>query len=153
MKDEMPKFRVRRLPVTDGAGPVPGVPVTDTAPTTATVRPVEVRKPSGQVQHDARGNAVWHWAERTASQQRDPNSTTQPLHILENPSLSLAEDAPTPFDAVKPNPLGVVKGYNPYDSGKLDKKKKDAPAKKDLRKLSEWIALRNQVAKNDPLED
>ena len=142
MKDEMPKFRVRRVPVTDKPGAA-----------AAAVRPASERRTSGKVQHDERGNAVWKWSQRTASQDRDPGSTTQPLRILENPSLSLAEDAPTPFDTVKANPLGVMKGYNPYDSGKLDRKKKEAPAKKDLRKLSEWIALRNQVASNKPLED
>ena len=142
MKDEMPKFRVRRVPVTDKSAAAAPV-----------VRPAGERRTSGEVQHDERGNAVWKWSQRTMSHDRDPGSTTQPLRILENPSLSLAEDAPTPFDTVKANPLGVVKGYNPYDSGKLDRKKKEAPVKKDLRKLSEWIALRNQVASNKPLED
>lgn len=153
MKDEMPKFRVRRVPVTDRSAVPPDAPEAAAVPTTATVRPVTERRSSGKVQHDERGNAVWQWAQRTARLERDPNSTTQPLRILEHPGLSLAEDAPTPFETVKANPLGVVKGYNPYDSGRLDKKKKEAPVKKDLRKLSEWIALKNQVASNKPLED
>ena len=70
--------------------------------------------------------------------------STERLQKLENPALSLAEDAPTPFDHVKSNPLGTVKGYNPYDSGKLAK----APApvrKKDLRKFSEWVRLKKQA--------
>ena len=152
MKDEMPKFRVRRVPVTDRSAVPADAAVPAPVATTATVRPVTERRASGKVQHDERGNAVWQWSQRTGRLERDPNSTTQPLRILENPGLSLAEDAPTPFETVKANPLGVVKGYNPYDSGRLDKKK-EAPVKKDLRKLSEWIALRNQAANNKPLED
>ncbi|MFI4888998.1 MAG: hypothetical protein ACHQIL_00550 [Steroidobacterales bacterium] len=83
----------------------------------------------------------------------DRGSGSQPMKILDNPTLSLAEDAPTPSDVVRPNPLGVVKGYNPYDSGKLDQKRRGPVVKKDLRKLSEWIKLRNQAAGNDPLEE
>lgn len=146
----MPKFRVRRVPVTDGK--TPEAANKTPAPVGAEL-PVRGALPSGRVNHDDRGNAVWEWARRTAPPEADQNSTTQPLPVLENPSLSLAEDAPTPFNVVKPNPLGVVKGYNPYDSGKLDSKKKGPVAKKDLRKLSEWIALRNQVAGNNPLEE
>ncbi len=60
--------------------------------------------------------------------------------------LSLAEDAPTPFDLVKPNPHGTVKGYNPYDSGKLSKA--EQARKKDLKKLSEWLELKKQATGN-----
>ena len=66
---------------------------------------------------------------------------------LENDALSLAEDAPTPFDGVQANPLGVVKGYNPYDSGKLGKTR-EAPKKTDLRKLGDWLKLKKQAANN-----
>ena len=150
MKDEMPKFRVRRIPATDEPRPgnAPAVP----RPPDANLPSADLENPSGKVQHDDRGNAVWEWALRTARLERDGTSTTQPLTILDNPTLSLAEDAPSPSDVVRPNPLGVVKGYDPYDSGRLDKKKKNAPTKKDLRKLSEWIRLRNQAANNDPIE-
>jgi hypothetical protein len=101
------------------------------------------------VQFDDRGNAVWDVA---ASNVR-LDGATQSLKALENPTLSLADDAPTPTAVVKANPLGTVKGYNPYDSGKLDKKRKGADPKKDLRKLSEWIKLRKQAAGNNPIDD
>ena len=45
--------------------------------------------------------------------------STERLKKLENSELSLADDAPTPLGLVQSNPLGAVKGYNPYDSGKL----------------------------------
>ena len=62
----------------------------------------------------------------------------------------MAEDAPTPSQRVKANPLGAVKGYNPYDSGKLGKAPPGGRRKKDLRKLSEWLKLKKQAAKNEP---
>jgi hypothetical protein len=138
----MPKFRVRRVrpnpaPVAK-ASAAPAQSLTDSAS-------------AGRVQFDERGNAVWEWAQRSG--QTDRSRATQPLKALENPTLSLADDAPTPSEIVRPNPLGMVKGYDPYDSGKLDRKKKDRPAKKDLRKLSEWIQLRKQAAGNDPLDE
>ena len=105
---------------------------------------------SGRVQFDERGNAVWEWAIKTGKFGREPS--TERLHRLENPGLSLADDAPTPVDKVKPNPQGVLKGYNPYDSGKL------APGqttrkKTDLRKLSDWLKLKKQAEKNNPDEE
>jgi hypothetical protein len=93
---------------------------------------------SGRVKHDDRGNAIWEWAVSTGV--FGAESSTQRLNKLDNPSLCLAEDAPPPFDAVKKNPLGTVKGYSPYDSGLLDKK--EASRKKDLRKLGEWLRLK-----------
>ena len=47
---------------------------------------------------------------------------------------------------VRANPLGTKKGYDPYDSGRLGKK--PPPAKKDLRKLSEWLKLKKQAEAN-----
>jgi hypothetical protein len=99
-------------------------------------------KKTGRVQFDERGNAIWEWQITTGAFGREVS--TQRLQKLEHPALSLAEDAPTPFDQVKANPLGTVKGYNPYDSGKLGKA--EAPRKKDLKKLSDWLALKKQAA-------
>jgi hypothetical protein len=111
--------------------------------------PVELPNPgkqSGRVQFDERGNAVWEWAIKTGKFGKD--ATADRMRRLENSGLSLADDAPTPFDKVKPNPQGTVKGYDPYDSGKLARS--DAPRKKtDLRKLSDWLKLKKQAANND----
>jgi len=66
---------------------------------------------------------------------------------LENTSLTLAEESPPPLTAtatVKQNPKGVAQGYSPYDSGVLVKA--EAPRKKDLKRLSEWLALRKQAS-------
>lgn len=108
----------------------------------AAARPVG--KPAGKVKFDDRGNAIYEWSVATGEFARD--SSTERLRKLENPSLSLAEDAPTPVEVARSNPLGTIKGYNPYDSGKLGGK--EVPKKKDLKKLSEWLALRKQAAEN-----
>ena len=78
--------------------------------------------------------------------------STDRLKKLESDALSLAEDAPTPLDLVQSNPLGTVKGYNPYDSGKLGKTR-EAPRKTDLRKLGDWLKLKKQAADNKDDEE
>jgi hypothetical protein len=112
---------------------------------------LDPRKRSGRVQFDDRGNAVWEWAIKTGSFGREVS--TERMKRLENPGLSLAEDAPTPFDKVKPNPQGTVKGYNPYDSGKLAKTGAPPKKKTDLRKLSDWLKLKKQATNNNPDDD
>lgn len=93
---------------------------------------------------DDRGNAIWEWAVATGAFGREVS--TERMKRLENPGLSIAEDAPTPFfDRVKPNPQGAVKGYNPYDSGKLGETRA-APKRTDLKKLGEWLKLKKQAA-------
>jgi hypothetical protein len=100
---------------------------------------------SGRVKFDDRGNAVWEWAIATGAYERE--ISTQRLQKLEHPALSLADDAPTPCETVRANPLGTKKGYDPYDSGKLAKSR--APGrKKDLRRLGEFFKLKKQVAGN-----
>ncbi|HXP65888.1 MAG TPA: hypothetical protein VN815_10465 [Steroidobacteraceae bacterium] len=101
-------------------------------------------KSTGRVKFDERGNAVWEWQVATGAFGREV--TTQRLQKLEHPALSIADDAPTPFETVRANPLGTKKGYDPYDSGKLGKKPE--PQKKDLRKLSEWLKLKKQAEAN-----
>jgi hypothetical protein len=98
-------------------------------------------KSTGRVRFDDRGNAVWEWQVTTGA--FGVEVSTQRLQKLEHPALSIADDAPTPFETVRSNPLGTKKGYDPYDSGRLGKK--PPPAKKDLRRLSEWLKLKKQA--------
>jgi hypothetical protein len=100
-------------------------------------------KPTGRVKFDERGNAVWEWQVATGAFGREV--TTQRLQKLEHPALSIADEETRP-NAVRVNPLGAKKGYDPYDSGKLGKKP-ERP-KTDLRKLGEWLKLKKQAEKN-----
>ena len=102
-------------------------------------------KTTGRVKFDERGNAVWEWQVATGA--FSPEVSTSRMQRLEHPSLSIADDAPTPVDTVRPNPLGTKKGYDPYDSGKLGKTGAP-PRKRDLRKLSEWLKLKKQAGQN-----
>ena len=115
-----------------------------TPPDAPAETPEPPAKRTGRVKFDDRGNAVWEWA--LTSGEFGSEGTTARIKKLENPHLAIAEDAPTPAKTIKANPLGTVKGYDPYESGKLDDKPK--PRKKDLRKLGEWIALRKQATDN-----
>ena len=100
---------------------------------------------TGRVQFDDRGNAIWEWSTATGAFGREVS--TERLRRLEHPALSIADDAPTPSETVRANPLGTKKGYNPYDSGKLGKPAAP-PRKKDLRRLSEFFKLKKQAAGN-----
>jgi hypothetical protein len=102
-------------------------------------------KSTGRVKFDERGTAVWEWSIATGAFGREV--TTERLQKLEHPALSLADDAPTPFETVRSNPLGTKKGYDPYDSGKLGKRP-EPPKKKDLRRLSEFLKLKKQAEGN-----
>jgi hypothetical protein len=99
---------------------------------------------TGRVKFDDRGNAIWEWSIATGAFGGEVSE--ERLQRLEHPALSLADDAPTPMETVRANPLGTKKGYNPYDSGKLGKP--PAPRKTDLRRLSEVIKLKRQAAAN-----
>jgi len=105
---------------------------------------------TGRVQFDDRGNAIWEWSIATGAFGREVS--TARLRSLEHPALSIADDAPTPSETVRANPLGTKKGYNPYDSGKLGKPAAP-PRKKDLRRLSEFLKLKKQAAGNKDDEE
>lgn len=133
-----------------GDGPV--------SPSPTGTRPV-TRNNSGRVTFDDRGNAVWEWAGSTGK--FEAAVTTGRIKKLENHTLALVDDeAPSapptaPPTVVQENRKGVKQGYSPYDSGLLVKA--DAEVKrtkrKDLRRLSEWLKLREQANRNKQTDD
>jgi hypothetical protein len=132
---------------------------------------------SGRVKFDERGNAVWEWAVGTGSFGAETSSKriqklVNPLSIVDD---SPAPPAPLPHEfvaeselrrpaagaqrppatggapgesPVKENRKGVSQGYSPYDSGLLVKAPAQRPKKKDLRRLGEWLKLRDQASRN-----
>ena len=143
-----------RAPSEDGTDPVPGERTT----------PV-VGNVTGRVRFDDRGNAVWEWAVSTGSFGTEVSSKR--LQKLQHPALSISDDAaaappaaaagaaaPLPAPApVKENRKGVTLGYSPYDSGLLVKAEAQRGKKKDLRRLSEWLKLREQAMRNKQNDD
>lgn len=82
---------------------------------------------TGRVDHDERGNAVWEWAKNI------------PGAAIDNTGLAIVDDdRPAPLGTVKLNKVAAKSGYNPYESGLIERKRA-APKKRDLRALSNWI--------------
>ena len=98
----------------------------------------------GRLGVDDRGNVTWEWAEKDDLQADDPIGEAERLRVLVDPSLKVADDPTDPMNPDQENPKGLKKGYNPYNSGALVKRR--WRRKKDLRKLSKWIELRKKLA-------
>jgi hypothetical protein len=98
----------------------------------------------GRLGVDDRGNVTWEWAEKDTLQADDVVGAAERLRVLVDPSLKVADDATDPMNPAHENPKGLKKGYNPYNSGALVKRR--WRRKKDLRKLSKWIELRRKLA-------
>jgi len=94
----------------------------------------EQRLGHGRIEFDELGNAVWVPASSNASDE-------VMRRLLDDPTLAFSDDySPGTVKRIQQNPVGLKKGYDPYDSGQLVKKQ--WKKKKDLRKLSDWIKTR-----------
>lgn len=138
--------------------PSDGTAAEDSSPETATGKTQVSSNVSGKVVFDDRGNALWQWTGATDALQQDAGADR--LATIDPASLTLHEDlgrAPPP--AARPaqrrhppqsNSNGLGEGYSPYDSGLLIKAQDAAKRAKrtDLRRLSEWMKLRQQVNRN-----
>ena len=101
--------------------------------------PVEDSSPSGRVRRDDRGNAVWEWARNGQTEER-----------LAHAGLAIADEAPPVSGNVVINRVAARSGYNPYQSGLIDRNGKARPPKRDLRQLSKWIEMRKHIGEDDP---
>ena len=107
---------IRHIVKTDSKGKLAPSPI-DSSGATSIIE----RRRIAKVVHDERGNARVEWVPAPAD--------------VERPALSLEETQPH----YKPE-----QGYNPYEKGargraKAPEEPPPRPAKRDLRKLSEWI--------------
>jgi hypothetical protein len=100
------------------------------------------RRRVSRIVHDERGNARVEWIEVEDSRQS----------LFDRPPLEI-EDEDKPSRAGKPVSLTVErakpKGFDPYQrvntAGRVPDGPKRAPAKRDLRKLGEWLKIKREV--------
>jgi hypothetical protein len=102
---------------------------------------------SGRVGRDDRGNMTWEWADEDGLLDDDEIGKAERIRALVDPTLKVQEDEIEGNAPIQPNPKGLKKGYNPYDSGALGKA--EWKKKKDLRELSKWIELRKKLEPAD----
>jgi hypothetical protein len=98
---------------------------------------------AGKIAFDERGNAVYEWQ---FAPMTDDGFEGEQLRAqaLEHPGLAIVDDDPPPGAPIRKNAVGARVGYNPYDSGQLDRKASRKPA--NMRELSKWIELRKKLA-------
>jgi hypothetical protein len=105
--------------------------------------PPPEREP-GRLGVDDRGNKTWEWANDQELLADDILGATSRLRALVDPSLQIRDDEDDPLNPAQSNPKGLKTGYNPYNSGALEKQ--NWKRTKNLRELSKWIELRRKTA-------
>jgi hypothetical protein len=102
----------------------------------------------GEISFDDRGNAVYQWhSDQLAEDSAEAERLRQAA--LDHPGLAIVDEEPRPETAMRPNPKGLRLGYNPYQSGMLEKK--EWKPKRNLRELSRWIETKRALdQKKDP---
>jgi hypothetical protein len=99
---------------------------------------------AGRINFDDRGNAFFEWRDDLVS---DDNVAAQRRRdqALANPGLTLVNDGkPVATDFERRD---CRSGYNPYESGVVDRKA--TPTKKrDLRELSRWIEAKRKAERD-----
>ena len=95
---------------------------------------------AGKINFDDRGNAFFEWRDDLLCEDNDAAQRRRD-QALESPELSLVDDGLPP--AKDPVPRDCRSGYNPYESGVLDRKA--SGRKRDLRQLSKWIEAKRRA--------
>jgi hypothetical protein len=102
----------------------------------------EPRERPGEIAFDERGNAVYQWKRESLELDNTLGERLR-LKALEHPGLAIVDDDPPPGTMIKRNPKGLRIGYNPYESGMLERKERRR--KTDLRELSRWIEMKRKM--------
>ena len=99
----------------------------------------------GKIIFDDLGNAQYQWREELVL---GDSGDTGRMRALSVDALGLMDDEPPPdLKTVQVNRKGLRVGYNPYESGSLEKKERRKT--RDLRALSQWIQLKKNLPKED----
>lgn len=99
----------------------------------------------GAIVFDDLGNAQYQWRDELVGVDCGDTSRMRALSV---DALGLMDDDPPPDQkAVQVNRKGLRVGYNPYESGSLEKKERRKS--RDLRALSQWIQLKKNLPKED----
>lgn len=103
--------------------------------TTQMPHDAEQQRPGhGRIEFDELGNAVW-------VPYAGASGEDVMRRLLDDPNLAFSNEySQGEVRRIQQNPQGLKKGYDPYDSGLLLKKK--WKKNKDLRRLSKWIKSR-----------
>jgi hypothetical protein len=95
---------------------------------------------AGKINFDDRGNAFFEWRGDLGGEDNDAAQRRRD-QALENTGLTLVDDGmPAVSDLA---PRDCRSGYNPYESGVLDRK--GHAKKRDLRELSKWIEAKRKA--------
>jgi hypothetical protein len=111
------------------------IPSRDESPSMSESKKDDPARPSGRVRHDAGGRAVWEWAMDSGRHAID--STSRLLKRLDLSGLQLLDEGKKPSDKslledgeipsiteTKTDPqAGSKRGFNPYDSRTLARRK------------------------------
>lgn len=93
-----------------------------------------------KVAFDDRGNAIWQFAPHAEGEFEAEES---PPRGLFHPGLAVADEDPAESPTIRANVKGLRVGYNPYDSGQLERRLRRKP--RNMRELSRWIELRRKL--------
>jgi hypothetical protein len=105
----------------------------------------------GQVKFDDLGNAQYQWKDDRMLEDSD-DAETRRQKALSIANLVLVDDEPPPdIKTITTNKTGLRVGYNPYDSGRLNKDSRKKP--KDLRALSQWIEAQKRAGAKDDSDE
>lgn len=91
---------------------------------------------AGKIEFDELGNPVW--VPYGGGSAQDVIA-----RLLNEDKFSIQEDKGGAVDRIQSNPVGLKKGYDPYDSGILNKDK--YKKKRNMRELSKWIEARKKL--------
>jgi hypothetical protein len=104
----------------------------------------------GHLGVDDRGNVTWEWSKNEDLLADTSLGALERVRALVPSSLQIKDEDDDPRNPMRGNAKGLKRGYNPYNSGVLGKRRWQK--KKDLKELSRWIDLRKKVVRKKDSE-